>query len=216
MYNAKMKILKLKEVNSTHTYLKDYILKNSYKEPLCIVTNFQTDGIGSRGNSWSGVKGNLFFSFVIKSDSLPNDLPLQSISIYVSYLLKKVLSNQNSKLWLKWPNDFYLDDKKIGGTITTISKDLIYCGIGLNLLTVNDIYGKLDIQIDIDNVLKNYFKLIEEKIPWKQIFSDFQIDFQHSKKFQTTIDNQKVSLETAILNEDGSIQVNNKKVFSLR
>lgn len=216
MYNAKMKIIKLKEVNSTHTYLKEYILENTYKESICIVTDHQTDGIGSRGNSWSGKKGNLFFSFVIKNDSLPKDLPLQSISIYVSFLLKKILSDLDSQLWLKWPNDFYLEDKKIGGTITTISKDLIYCGIGLNLITVNDIYGKLDIKIDVDNVLKSYFNLLEEKILWKQIFSDFKIDFQHSKKFQTTIDNQKVSLENAILNEDGSIQVNNKKVFSLR
>ena len=216
MYNVEMKIIKFKELNSTHSYLKEYILNNGYKEPLCIVTDYQTDGIGSRGNSWSGKKGNLFFSFVIKKDSLPKDLPLQSISIYVSYLLKKELSALGSKLWLKWPNDFYIDDKKIGGTITTVSKELIFCGIGLNLLSVNDIYGKLDIQIDINNTLKSYFDLLEEKNLWKQIFSDFKIDFQHSKKFHTNIDNQKVSLENAILNEDGSIQVNEKKVFSLR
>lgn len=211
-----MKIIKLKEVDSTHTYLKDYILKNSYEEPLCILSKIQTNGIGSRGNSWSGKDGNLFFSFVIKESFLPKDLPLQSISIYVSYLLKQILNDLGSKVWLKWPNDFYMDDKKIGGTITTVSKDLIFCGIGLNLIKVNDLYGKLDIKIDENNVLKSYFDRLEEKILWKQIFSDFKIDFQHSKKFQTTIDNQKVSLENAILNEDGSIQVNNKKVFSLR
>jgi BirA family transcriptional regulator, biotin operon repressor / biotin---[acetyl-CoA-carboxylase] ligase len=216
MYNQKMKIIRLEQVNSTHTYLKEYILKNGYEESLCILTNYQTDGIGSRGNTWNGKKGNLFFSFVIKSDFLPSDLPLQSTSIYVSFLLKKVLKDLDSKVWLKWPNDFYIDDKKIGGTITSVSKDLIYCGIGLNLLDVNDDFGKLDIQINVDNVIKNYFITLEEKISWKQIFSDFKIEFQHSKKFQATIDNQKVSLENAILNEDGSIQVNNKKVFSLR
>lgn len=211
-----MKIIRLEQVNSTHTYLKEYILKNGYKESLCILTDYQTQGIGSRGNTWNGRKGNLFFSFVIKNDFLPNDLPLQSTSIYVSFLLNKVLKDLDSKIWLKWPNDFYIDDKKIGGTITSVSKDLIYCGIGLNLLDVNDDFGKLDIQIDVDNVIKNYFIALEEKISWKQIFSDFKIEFQHSKKFQATIDNQKVSLENAILNDDGSIQVNNKKVFSLR
>ncbi|MBP7770233.1 MAG: biotin--[acetyl-CoA-carboxylase] ligase [Aliarcobacter sp.] len=211
-----MKIIKLKEVDSTHTYLKEYIQENTYTEPLCIVTTYQTNGIGSRGNSWSGKKGNLFFSFVIKKDFLPKDLPLQSISIYVSYLLKKELAALGSKLWLKWPNDFYVDDKKIGGTITSVSKDLIFCGIGLNLISVNDLFGNLDIKIQINDVLKSYFILLEEKILWKQIFSDFKVDFQHSKKFHTTIDNQKVSLENAILNEDGSIQVNDKKVFSLR
>ena len=124
--------------------------------------------------------------------------------------------NIGSDVWIKWPNDFYLGNKKIGGTITTISKDLIYCGIGLNLNDVDEQFGKLDVTIDIDNLLKNYFYELEKKILWKQIFSDFKIEFQTSKKFHTTIDNQKVSLENAMLNEDGSIQVNNKKVFSLR
>lgn len=211
-----MKIIRLEQVNSTHIYLKDYILKNGYEESLCILTDYQTDGIGSRGNTWNGKKGNLFFSFVIKNDFLPNDLPLQSTSIYVSFILKKILKNLGSKVWLKWPNDFYINDKKIGGTITSVSRDLIYCGIGLNLLEVNEDFGKLDIEINVDNVIKDYFITLEKKILWKQIFSDFRIEFLLSKKFQTTIDNQKVSIENAILNEDGSIQVNNKKVFSLR
>jgi BirA family biotin operon repressor/biotin-[acetyl-CoA-carboxylase] ligase len=216
MYNKNMKIIRLEQVNSTHTYLKELILENGYLEPICIISDYQTHGIGSRGNSWTGVKGNLFFSFVMRKDLFPLDLPLQSVSIYVSFILKKILKDLDSKIWLKWPNDFYIEDKKIGGTITTVSKDLIYCGIGLNLLSVSADFGKLDIKIDVDTLMKSYFIDIEQKISWKQIFSDFRVDFQLSKKFQTTIDYQKVSLENAILNEDGSIQVNNKKVFSLR
>ena len=211
-----MKIIKLKEIDSTHRYIKDYILENSYTEPLCIFTDYQTQGIGSRGNSWIGKKGNLFFSFVIDKDFLPNDLALQSSSIYFSFILKKVLKDLNSSVWLKWPNDFYIEDKKIGGTITTISKDLIYCGIGINLKNVSDDFGKLDIDIDVEDMLKSYFSNLEKKLLWKQIFSEFKIEFEHSKKFQTTIENEKISLRSAILNEDGSIQVNDKKVFSLR
>lgn len=216
MYNGNMKIIKLEEVDSTHRYIKDYILENSYIEPLCIFTDYQTQGIGSRGNSWLGIKGNIFFSFVVNKSYLPEDLPLQSSSIYFSYILKTVLRDMGSLVWLKWPNDFYMNQKKIGGTITTATKELIYCGIGMNLLSVSEDFGKLDITIDVDELLKNYFFLLEKKILWKEIFSDFKIEFQHSKKFQTTIDNQKISLENVILNDDGSIQVNNKKVFSLR
>jgi BirA family biotin operon repressor/biotin-[acetyl-CoA-carboxylase] ligase len=211
-----MQIIKLKEIDSTHRYIKDYIIENGYSEPLCIFSDYQTNGIGSRGNSWLGIKGNIFFSFVVNNSFLPDDLPLQSSSIYFSYILKDVLKEMGSAVWLKWPNDFYIEEKKIGGTITTVSKDLIYCGIGINLKSVSDDFGKLDISIDIDDILKTYFSKLEKKLFWKQIFSDFKIEFQHSKKFQTTIDNQKVSLENVILNDDGSIQVNNKKVFSLR
>ncbi|MCG3712597.1 biotin--[acetyl-CoA-carboxylase] ligase [Aliarcobacter butzleri] len=211
-----MKIIRLDEVDSTHKYLKEYILKNEYTSPLCIVTDLQTQGIGSRGNSWIGKKGNLFFSFALDINSLPKDLPLQSTSIYFTYILKNILKDLGSQVWIKWPNDFYIENKKIGGTITSMSKNLIFCGIGLNLLDVEKEYEKLDIKIDVDEVLKNYFFEIEKKISWKQIFSDFKIEFEKSKKFQTTIDNQKISLQSAILNDDGSIQINNKKVFSLR
>ncbi|MFX4154160.1 biotin--[acetyl-CoA-carboxylase] ligase [Aliarcobacter butzleri] len=211
-----MKIVRLDEVDSTHKYLKEYISKNEYTNPLCIVTDLQTQGIGSRGNSWIGKKGNLFFSFVIDINSLPNDLPLQSTSIYFTFILKIILKNLGSKVWIKWPNDFYMKDKKIGGTITSMSKNLIFCGIGLNLVDVEKEYDKLDIKINIDEVLEKYFFEIEKNISWKQIFSDFKIEFEKSKKFRTTIDNQKISLENAILNDDGSIQINNEKVFSLR
>ncbi len=120
-----MKIIKLEEIDSTHRYIKDYILENSYTEPLCIFTDYQTQGIGSRGNSWIGKKGNLFFSFVIDKDFLPNDLALQSSSIYFSFLLKRVLKDLNSSVWLKWPNDFYIENKDIINLSNNIEIQLI-------------------------------------------------------------------------------------------
>ena len=211
-----MKIISLESVGSTHTYLKEYIKSNSYCEPLCVFTQNQTDGIGSRGNSWVGVKGNLFFSFVVDKSLLPSDLPIQSASIYFSYLLKDVLHSMGSKLWLKWPNDFYINDAKIGGTITTATSKLLYCGIGLNLITVSDEYEKLDIEVDINNLLQDYFKKINKAISWQEILKEYVIEFHKSKKFSATLNNQKVSLEEAELNDDGSININNEKVFSLR
>ena len=122
----------LESVDSTHKYLKEYINKNGYESPVAVVSYHQTRGIGSRNNSWVGFKGNLFFSFVLKRCDLPLDLPLSSASIYFSWLLKDILKKNGSKVWIKWPNDFYLGDKKIGGTITNLKGNLFYCGIGLN------------------------------------------------------------------------------------
>ena len=216
MYNGYMKIIFLNEVDSTHSYLKNRIATEGYSSPLCIATTYQTNGIGSRGNQWVGQEGNLFFSFVLKKASLPSDLPLQSASIYFSYILKKVLEKEGSKIWLKWPNDFYMNDKKIGGTITSVNKELIYCGIGLNLVNVNEQYGHLDIKMSPNTILNNYFLQLEELISWKHIFSEFKIEFQKSRFFKSTVDDEKVSLTNAVLNDDGSISLGNKKVFSLR
>jgi len=211
-----MKIINLEEVESTHTYLQNFIKEKGYTYPICVMANSQTKGIASRGNSWIGKKGNLFFSFVLKKDKLPEDLKLQSASVYFSFILRSILKSQGSSLWLKWPNDFYLGNKKIGGTITTLSKDLIYCGIGLNLLEVDQEYGKLDIQIDKKVILDIYFKSLKNKLLWREIFSSFKIEFQKSKNLETTINNKKILLDNAVLNSDGSIQLLNKKVYSLR
>jgi len=211
-----MKIIELTEVDSTHKYLRQLIKTNGFKEPTAVITTNQTDGIGSRGNNWEGKKGNLFFSFVLNKSDLPSDLPLQSASIYFSYIFKKVLEEHHSSVWLKWPNDFYINDKKIGGTITSVNKELIYCGIGLNLKQVSDEFGFLDIDIDKKEVLKLYFKKLTKNFLWKQIFSEYKVEFQKSKKFHATFQNQKVSLNTAILNKDGSIDIGGEKVYSLR
>jgi len=217
-----LEILYLKSVDSTHTYLKNYIKNNNYAKPFCVTTQYQTQGIGSRDNSWNGVEGNLFFSFVIDKEMLPSDLPIQSSSIYFSFILKELLVEHGSNVWLKWPNDFYINDKKIGGTITNLSNDLLYCGIGLNLNFVEKQFGFLDVQIDIKDVLEEYFRRIEEEVLWKHIFSKYSIEFTKSKEYTTTIDNQnnskskKSSLKNATLNSDGSINIENKKVFSLR
>ena len=211
-----MEILYLNEVDSTHTYLKNYIKENGFKTPIAIVTQNQTNGIGSRSNSWDGKTGNLFFSFVIHKESLPLDLPLQSSSIYFSYLLKDILNTFGSRVWLKWPNDFYIENKKIGGTITNLSGELMYCGIGLNLNKVNNQFGHLDIEININKILNIYFEELKSKISWKHIFSKYTIEFEKSRQMETTINNQKKSLEHSVLNSDGSIFIDNEKVFSLR
>ncbi|MEA3354598.1 MAG: biotin--[acetyl-CoA-carboxylase] ligase [Campylobacterota bacterium] len=222
-----MEIVFLNSVDSTHKFLKDHIETKGYTHPLSVVTQCQTNGIGSRDNKWEGKEGNLFFSFVLKRLELPTDLPLQSASIYFSFILKEILSQYGSKIWVKWPNDFYIDNKKIGGTITNLTKELIYCGIGINLNKVSNQYGYLDIDIEIKKLIKEYFEVISNKIAWKDIFSKYSIEFEKSKELKTTINNQngivnnnnsleKISLKEAVINSDGSIQINNKKVFSLR
>ena len=211
-----MEILYLNEVDSTHKYLKNYIKKNSFNNPIAVVTQNQTHGVGSRFNSWKGKSGNLFFSFVINKELLPIDLPLQSSSIYFSYILKDIFNTLGSKVWLKWPNDFYIKNKKIGGTITNVSGNLIYCGIGLNLNYVEKQFGYLDIDININKVLKLYFEELMSKISWKYIFNKYKKEFEKSKKMETTINNQKRSLKHSVLNSDGSISIDNNKIFSLR
>ncbi len=209
----------LESIDSTHLYLSNAIKENKIKPPLAICASKQSAGIGSRSNSWQSLDGNLFLSFCIHKDALPADLPMQSMSIYFSFILKELLGNRGSKVWLKWPNDFYIDDKKIGGTITSIIRDeIIISSIGLNLIKSPKGYGKLDIKIDIKKLLLDYFLKLKQEIFWKDIFIKYKVEFLQSTNYMyhDKESGKKVSLQEAKLLEDGSIYINNKRIYSLR
>ena len=211
-----MTIFYLDEVDSTQTYLKELLKKKEVCSPVAVVAKRQTNGQGSRGNSWIGEDGNLFLSFCISIKELPKDLKLESSSIYFSYIMKQVLEDNGSKVWLKWPNDFYIGNFKIGGTITNIVKDDLVCGIGLNLVAAPNTFEKLDIEISLENILNCYFNYLKKNIEWKHIFSKYKLEFYKSKTYFVHSGNDKISLGDASLQDDGSIISNGQRIFSLR
>lgn len=211
-----MKILCLESVGSTQTYLKELLRSKKIKPPYAVVANSQTDGIGSRDNSWIEMDGNLYLSFTLELKELPNDLKLESASIYFAFLLQDVLSNLNSSVWLKWPNDFYIGDLKLGGMITNVVGSSLVCGVGLNLVNSPKGFTTLDIEIPREELLEKYFKNIKKKLSWKQVFSKYKLEFYRNQKFFTHNNSLRVSLEEAELQSDGSIVVNEKRIYSLR
>lgn len=205
------------EIDSTQKELCKKVRYKTIKEPFCIVAKSQTAGIGSRQNKWISEYGNLYFSFCLKKENLPNDLKDISVSIYFSYILKEVLKDLGSKIWVKWPNDFYIEDKKIGGVITSKIDDFFVCGIGLNLVSCPQNAAILDINISTSDIVYAFIERLKKRILWKQIFSKFLIEFKKSKEFTShDEENEVVSLKDAILCDDGSILINNKRMYSLR
>ena len=176
----------------------------------------QTNGVGSRENEWVSQDGNLFLSFAIELQHLPQDLKIESVSIYYAYLLKELLSDLGSKVILKWPNDFYLNNEKIGGMITNIQENVLICGVGLNLLSSPKEFNRLDITINREYLITSYFKKIEKKVLWKQVFSKYKLEFENNKKFMTHYNGMKISLESSVLEDDGSLNVNGERIYSRR
>jgi len=211
-----LQIHSLKTVDSTQRYLLDALKEGKHTAPICITSEKQEAGKGSRGNNWSGLDGNLFFSFAIERSALPSDLKLESSSIYFAFLLKEVLTEMESKVWLKWPNDFYLEEIKIGGAITNLYKDSLICGIGLNTKVAPEGFSALDIKIENETLLKNYFAILKNPPKWKQIFSKYKIEFVKSRSYFTHSGDQRLSLENAQLLDDGSIECDGQRIFSLR
>jgi BirA family biotin operon repressor/biotin-[acetyl-CoA-carboxylase] ligase len=211
-----LEIVSFDELNSTQLYLIDKIKSKEYKPPIAIITKTQTGGIGSRDNRWVASRGDFLVSFALGLDSLPSDLPLESVSIYFAYLLKEILYKYDKNIFLKWPNDFYVSDKKIGGCVTKVINDSIIVGIGINLVSKNSEFEYIQIDKKPYELLVEFMNLVEKFPSWKYIFSKYQVEFNLSKNYYVHIDGEQKSLKNAILCSDGSIEIDNKKVYSLR
>jgi BirA family transcriptional regulator, biotin operon repressor / biotin---[acetyl-CoA-carboxylase] ligase len=209
-------ILWFESLESTQSYLLEELKASRLHPPVCVGALSQTAGKGSRGNSWIGVQGNLFISVALSRSLFPEDLKLESSSIYLAFLMKELLHSYGSKTWLKWPNDFYLGNKKIGGVITNLVGDTLVCGIGINLKEAPDDFEKIDITISVYDLTKAYSELFINLPSWKQIFSNYCVEFENSREFFTHDNNEKVALERAVLLEDGSLECDGQRIFSLR
>jgi len=211
-----LEIVSFSQLPSTQHFLLEALSHGTLETPVAVITEEQVSGVGSRDNQWEGGKGNFFASFAIAIEKLPSDLPLGSASIYFSYIMKQTLVDFDEEVWLKWPNDFYYKHEKVGGTITQKVGDVVVCGMGINLKKTSNAYASLETTIDPKVLLEAYLKSLEKFPSWKQIFSEYEIEFEKSRAFSAHIENQKTNLLEAILCQDGSLIINQKKVFSLR
>ena len=201
---------------STQTYLVEALQKKRLNPPVAVLALEQNAGVGSRDNAWSGGEGNFFASFAVKLDDLPEDLLLSSASIYFSFIMKQTLLDLGENIWLKWPNDFYKNDEKVGGTITKKVNDTLVCGIGINLKKSQNGYSALQSDISPKILLDKYLLALEKFPKWKQVFSEYEIEFELSRRFSVHIENYQESLGDARLCDDGSLIIREKKVYSLR
>lgn len=211
-----MEIFSLDRIDSTQIYLKNALKDGLISAPALVYTLDQTSGIGSRDNSWQGAKGNLALSFVLDKATLPDDLPLQSSSIYFATIFKIALGEMGSKIWVKWPNDLYIEDKKCGGVITQVIGSHIVCGVGLNISAPSKLYGEADVDISVGRLIEIFVNKLSQTMSWQAIFSHFELEFEASRNYTVHTKTGRVLLKNALLEPDGSIVIGDERVFSNR
>jgi birA, biotin-[acetyl-CoA-carboxylase] ligase region len=134
-----MNIIWIPITPSTNSLLKEMTTKETLPEGTCLVTDNQTSGRGQTNNSWESEVGkNLCFSIVF----YPSFLPIQSyflLSKAVALGVYDALSIHIKELTLKWPNDIYYQEKKLGGVLfenniteSKISQSIVGIGINVN------------------------------------------------------------------------------------
>lgn len=131
-------VFKLNSVDSTNNYAANLLKEGIIDTGAVVLADFQTNGRGQRGNVWNSDPGmNLCASFVYLPDNLAlNDLI--TINWWVSLSVVELLNKFSIKAKIKWPNDIFVEDLKIGGLlIETVNQGSqiksIIIGVGINV-----------------------------------------------------------------------------------
>lgn len=155
-------LIYLPQCDSTNLEAQDLLSKNKATEGCVIIAGAQNRGRGQHGNIWEAEPGkNLTLSVILKPDFLlvqQQFLLNIAVSLAVLDVAKEFLPDN---LKVKWPNDIYYGNKKLGGILihNTVSGHLLQhsiVGIGLN---VNQISFSYDNAISFAQVAGTSFLL---------------------------------------------------------
>ncbi len=130
----------LPSVNSTNLYAKVLLSKSKPIEGTVIYTDEQRAGRGQIGSKWeSEAKKNIILSLILYPNFLLASQQFQ-LNKAISLAIIDFLSDYISPDWLriKWPNDIYIKNQKIGGILIENSLkgyqlQNTIVGIGLNI-----------------------------------------------------------------------------------
>ncbi len=132
------------DVSSTQDAAK-MLASQGAVEGTIIVAEVQTEGRGRIGRRWISLPEGIYFSIILRPDIQPTEalkLPLIA-GVAVAQAIKEV-TNVDPKL--KWPNDIFIADRKVGGILTEMSAEMdrldwVIVGIGLNVNAPKDSFS---------------------------------------------------------------------------
>jgi len=113
------------------------LIKDGSRHGTVVITDNQTKGKGRRDNLWVMIAGKgLTFSLIIEKQ-YPNTYA-GLISLATGLSVVKSLNKRGVEAKLKWPNDIFAGEKKLGGILceTKIVKnkiEIIVIGVGINV-----------------------------------------------------------------------------------
>ena len=137
-FNIENNIVVLSETDSTNNYANRQLSVSEVPDGTVFLAHHQKNGKGQINNRWESEAGkNLTFSLVLKPFfmEITDQFMLSKV---ITLGIYSVLKEYAGQLKIKWPNDIYAGDKKLGGILIEnsimsgrITNSVI--GIGLNI-----------------------------------------------------------------------------------
>lgn len=166
------KLFELLAVDSTNNYAANLSNDKLLSGYTVIMAHNQTNGRGQRGGSWLVEPGkNLTCSVVYNQLTIPvaNQFVISmAVALAIHDTLRWIVKKP---VQLKWPNDIYIGDKKIGGILiennmvgNVINKTIIGLGLNVNQQNFPEILNATSIVNEIGEEL-NLLELLDQWMP---------------------------------------------------
>ncbi len=144
--------INLPKVDSTNSFVREMIAEEGTGRCVSasalpgftlVVADEQTAGRGQQGNSWEAEKGkNLLFSLLCHPEFVRPSRQFL-LSQCIALAVRNALSQYVDGVEVKWPNDIYVGDKKISGTLIEcdlMGKSISTCIIGTGVNINQDVF----------------------------------------------------------------------------
>lgn len=128
------RVLHEPSVTSTNDLARE-AARRGWPDRSVFVADYQTEGRGRRGRSWTVPPGaGLLFSVLLRPRGAPPHTYTMLASVAVSEAIERLFPLEPK---IKWPNDVMLDDRKLAGVLAEATDDgrerTVIVGVGLNV-----------------------------------------------------------------------------------
>jgi BirA family biotin operon repressor/biotin-[acetyl-CoA-carboxylase] ligase len=224
---------------STNSEAQQLLIKNEATEGCTVVTAEQTKGRGQRGNSWEAEPGKNITLSVVLSPSFLLARQQFHLNMAVSLAVLDLLREHGlHEAQVKWPNDLYFQDKKLGGilienTINSYQIQHSIAGIGLNVnqlrfgtTTATSMAKVSGRELEVEKVTVRLLELLEKRYlelrngkvsKLRHEYLQAMYRFQEVHPF--VVEGQQVQGQIVGVDEDGRLAVEIEKqlrYFSLK
>jgi BirA family transcriptional regulator, biotin operon repressor / biotin---[acetyl-CoA-carboxylase] ligase len=127
--------VELDEVESTMTEAAARLTVGTIPPWTVVLANHQTRGSGRQGRPWITAPGDAMLATIVAPLRVPSERA-GLLAIAVGTAIADALVEWGVSVALKWPNDVYLEQRKLGGVLIHAQlgvKAIALIGIGINL-----------------------------------------------------------------------------------
>lgn len=205
------KTLHFDEIDSTNSYIKEnYQILDDF---TFVSTSFQRKGRGRNDHIWLSQKDvNLMFSLLLKGERIKLG---GLLSIIAAFSISRVLEEKYdlNKVEIKWPNDIYVNDKKICGILLEGElPNYVVIGVGLNVnqidftgdyrKTPTSIRLEKKEEIDIKSLKEAVYDALFEDISGNNGYLDYYRKHDYLKGKYVKVKYNNIYIEGIVLGVD--------------